>query len=242
MKHIITVTSGKGGVGKTTTCINIAANLAKLGNRVLMIDGDIGMRNLDLSLGVQDCIVHNFIDVYRGNVSLPHAVVHVPNIENLDLLSAPQINYDENNLTKDVYMQICYKHAINYDYIIFDTPAGIGHAFEMATEPADLALVVVTPDSASMRDADRAIGLIEDKTHPFLIVNRVRPKMIKKGKMMNVYEVVEGLGIDIIGIIPEDDKVLEKSLVLDYKKSKANKAFSNISKRISGEVVPLIKL
>jgi septum site-determining protein MinD len=242
LKHILAITSGKGGVGKTTTCINIATHLAKMGNRVLMIDGDIGMRNLDLALGVQDSVVHNFIDVYKGHVSLPHAVVEIPNIPNLHLLSAPQINYDESMLTKDVYMQICYKHAINYDFILFDTPAGIGKAFEMAVEPADLALVVVTSDNVSMRDADRAIGLIEEKTHPFLIVNRVRPKLIKKGKMMNIYEVVEGLGIDIIGIVPEDDKVLEKSIVVDIKKSKANKAFNNIARRICGEIVPLIKI
>ncbi|MDR1101351.1 MAG: septum site-determining protein MinD [Clostridiales bacterium] len=246
MKRIIVITSGKGGVGKTTCTVNIAAVLAQLGNRVLMIDGDIGLRNIDLTVGVQDDVVYDFGDVVMENVEPQNAVICC-NGDGLYLLAAPQINSNL-NMTPLKMQALCAQYATMFDYIVIDCPAGIGNGFENAVYAADLAIVVTTPDMAANRDADRAIGMLESMKIPnqMLLINKVRGDLIRRKKSMNIDEIIDILGIDALGIVPEDERVIyaankQKPVVLD-KKSQAAKAFNNIARRLQGEAVPLIKL
>ncbi|GHV18709.1 site-determining protein [Clostridia bacterium] len=246
MKRTIVITSGKGGVGKTTCCINLAARLAVFGQRVLIIDGDVGLRNLDLALGVQDDVVHDFGDVLEGNTTPQQALIKCK-CENLYMLAAPQVNSQiEINPTK--MKALCSLYYAIFDFIIIDCPAGIGKGFENAIAPADLALVITTPDLVANRDADRAIGMLESAgiRNQMLVINKVRGDLIRKGKSLNIDEIIDVLGIDALGIVPEDELVMtvarESKIIALNPKSMAAKAFNNIARRIMGEVVPLIKL
>lgn len=241
----IVVTSGKGGVGKTTTTANVGAALAKLGEKVVVIDVDVGLRNLDVVMGLEGRVVFDLIDVLEGRCKMRQAVIRDKRIENLHLLPASQVK-DKEALDperfKDVVAQLLTEEG--FDRVLIDSPAGIEKGFQTAATPAHGALVVVNPEVSSVRDADRIIGLLESKDvrENFLVINRLRPKMVAQGDMLSVSDVVEILGIQYIGIVPEDENVLISTnrgepLVIS-EGSKAGQAFLDVAKRIKGENVP----
>lgn len=242
--RIIVVTSGKGGVGKTTVTANLSARLATEGYSVVAIDADIGLRNLDVVMGLENRIVFNLVDVIEGSCRLPQALVRDKRIENLYLLPAAQTR-TKDAVTSEQMKGLCDSLRGSYDFVILDSPAGIEAGFRNAAAGADEALVVVTPEVSSVRDADRIIGLLESggKKTIDLIVNRVRPDMIRTGKMLGVSDVSGILAIKIMGIIPEDDNVVVSTnrgepLALGTG-SPAARAFGNIAGRILGRDIPM---
>ena len=242
--RIIVVTSGKGGVGKTTVTANLSARLAMEGFKVVAIDADIGLRNLDVVMGLENRIVFNMIDVIEGACKLPQALVRDKRVDNLYLLPAAQTR-TKDAVTSDQMKELCDSLRGEFDFVFVDSPAGIESGFRNAAAGADEALVVATPEVSSVRDADRIIGLLESfgKTSINLIVNRVRPEMVRSGKMLGVSDVMEILAIDLIGIVPEDDSVVvstNKGEPLAMTNvSPAAKAFEKIAGRIMGKDIPL---
>ncbi len=242
--RIIVVTSGKGGVGKTTVTANLSFRLAMEGYSVVAIDADIGLRNLDVVMGLENRIVFNIVDVIEEACKLPQALVRDKRVENLHLLPAAQTRTKE-AVTSDQMLKLCNSLRGKYDFVLIDSPAGIESGFRNAAAGADEALVVVTPDVSSVRDADRIIGILESnqKKSIDLVVNRVRSKMIRSGKMLGVSDVSDILAVNIIGIIPEDDNVVTSTnkgepLTLGST-SAAARAFENVSGRILGREIPL---
>jgi len=245
MKHIIVVTSGKGGVGKTTTAVNIGKSLAELGNKVLLIDGDMGLRNIDIMLDLQDNIMHDYGDILKGHIAPEKAIVWT-GIDNLYLLNSPQID-DGLVLTPEDMTAIATYWEHIMDYVIIDCPAGIGQGFKNAIAPATIAIIVTLSEPIAIRDADRAIGLLEKEEllTQYLVINRVRRDWIKKGKTLPISDVIEMMGIDTLGIIPEDSdisRLVGDSVLGAPRRSDAAKAFMNIARRIEGDAVPLIRL
>ena len=246
--RVIVVTSGKGGVGKTTSSANIGTALAKNGFKVALIDTDIGLRNLDLLLGLENRIVYTIVDVVEGNCKLKQALVKDKKNPNLVLLAAAQTR-DKSSVTEEQMKNICEKLKKKFDFIIVDSPAGIEQGFLNATAGASEAIVVTTPEMSAVRDADRIIGLLEAKEEIKsykLLLNRVRPSMIKTNDMMSVDDVKEILSVNLIGVIPEDTGIITSTnkgepIVYDDK-SKASQAYMNVAKRIAGEDIPLMDL
>ncbi|ELS02812.1 septum site-determining protein MinD [Xenococcus sp. PCC 7305] len=248
MSRIIVVTSGKGGVGKTTVSSNLGAALAKLNNKVALVDADFGLRNLDLLLGLEERVVYTAIDVLAGECRLAQALVKHKSLNGLVLLPAAQ-NRNKESVSPDQMKKIIDALAKGYDYIIVDSPAGIELGFRNAIVAAKEALIVTTPEIAAVRDADRVIGLLEaegvDNIH--LIVNRVKPKMVQDNKMMSVEDVLELLGVPLIGVVPDDEKVIVATnkgepLVIGESESIPGMTFLNIARRLGGEKVPFIDL
>ena len=246
MGEVIVVTSGKGGVGKTTTTANIGTGLAKLNKKVVLIDTDIGLRNLDVVMGLENRIVYNLVDVIEGNCKIKQALIRDKRYENLFLLPAAQTK-DKTSVTPEQMKKLTDELKQDYDYIILDCPAGIEQGFKNAIAGADRALVVTTPEVSAVRDADRIIGLLEaneiKKTH--LIVNRLRPEMVKRGDMMSADDVIHILAIELIGQVPDDESIVVATnngepLVGDN--SLAGQAYMNICRRITGEQVPFLDL
>lgn len=245
MAEAIVVTSGKGGVGKTTTTANIGSALALMGKRVCVVDADIGLRNLDLVLGLENRIVYDLVDVVNGTCQLKKALIKDKRFENLRLLPAAQTK-DKNAVNPEQMANIINQLKEFNDYIIIDCPAGIEQGFKNAVEGADRALVVVTPEVSSVRDADRIIGMLQvaDVEDTKLIVNRIRPKMVQKGDMLDVDAIIEMLSIDLIGVVPDDEDIVtttnrgEPAVLKDN--SNAGKAYRNIAKRIQGEEIEFI--
>lgn len=242
--RIIVVTSGKGGVGKTTVTANLSARLAMEGHKVVAMDADIGLRNLDVVMGLENRIVFNMVDVLEGACKLPQALVRDKRVENLYLLPAAQTR-TKDAVTSDQMKSLCDSLRGDFDFVLVDSPAGIESGFRNAAAGADEALVVATPEVSSVRDADRIIGLLESfgKRSINLIVNRVRPEMVRKGKMLGVNDVMEILAVDMIGIIPEDESVVVSTnrgepLALTNP-SPASRAFEKIAGRIMGKDIPL---
>jgi len=242
--RIIVVTSGKGGVGKTTVTANLSARLAMEGFKVLAIDSDIGLRNLDVVMGLENRIVFNLVDVIEGTCKLHQALVRDKRVENLNLLPAAQTRTKE-AVEPDQMKALCESLRGEFDFVLIDSPAGIESGFRNAAAGADEALVVVTPEVSSVRDADRIIGLLESGGNRGirLIVNRVRPDMIRSGKMLGVSDVEEILAVPLIGIIPEDDNVVISTntgepLALRAS-APASKAFENIAGRLVGRDISL---
>ncbi|SMO37677.1 septum site-determining protein MinD [Melghirimyces algeriensis] len=247
MGEAIVVTSGKGGVGKSTTSANVGTALAMTGKKVCLLDTDIGLRNLDVLMGLENRIIYDLVDVIEKSCTLQQALIKDKRCKTLYLLPAAQ--------TKDKsavdMKQLCWLIAElkeTFDYVIVDCPAGIEMGFKNAVSGSDRAIVVTTPENASVRDADRVIGLLEKEEipQPKLVVNRVRPQMIKEGGMMEIDEVVAVLSIDLLGVIPDDEEVIRSGnlgepIVL-HKKALASKAYQNIARRIQGEAVPLLIL
>ncbi len=247
MGKIIVVTSGKGGVGKTTTSANIGTALAKLGKNVLLMDADIGLRNLDVIVGMEDRIIYDLTDVIEGNCRLSEALIKDRNMQSLTLLPAAQAK-DKTAVTPEQMVKLCGSLKEKYDYILIDCPAGIEQGFKNAVAGADEAIVVTVPEVSAIRDADRIIGLLEagGLKSPKLVLNRVRPEMTKKGNMLNLDDVKEILSVDALGVVPDDSAVIIASnngepVVLN-ENSLAGKAYINIAKRILGEEIPFLNL
>ncbi|MDN5318565.1 MAG: septum site-determining protein MinD [Thermovirga sp.] len=242
--RIIVVTSGKGGVGKTTVTANISAALAKEGYSVVAIDADIGLRNLDVVMGLENRIVYNLVDVVEKSCRLEQALVRDKRVNNLYLLPAAQTR-TKDAVSPEQMLELCESLRGSYDFVIIDSPAGIEGGFRNAAVAADEALVVATPEVSSVRDADRIIGLLESdgKRSINLIVNRYRPQMVKKGNMLDVSDVSEILAVKLLGVVPEDEEVVVSTnkgepLSLGHN-SPAARAFRNICHRLLGKDIPL---
>jgi len=247
MGEVIVITSGKGGVGKTTTTANLGTGLSLEKKKVVLIDTDIGLRNLDVVMGLENRIVYDLVDVVEGTCRIKQALIKDKRFEGLYLLPAAQTR-DKNSVTPEQMMKLCDELREEYDYIIIDCPAGIEQGFKNAIAGADRAIVVTTPEVSAVRDADRIIGLLEasEIRNPLLIVNRVRPDMVKKGDMMSIEDIVDILAIQIIGVVPDDENIIISTNrgepAVAEAKSIAGQAYRNITKRIMGEEVPLINL
>lgn len=243
----IVVTSGKGGVGKTTTTANVGAALAKLGEKVVVIDTDVGLRNLDVVMGLEGRVVFDLIDVFEGRCKLKQALIRDKRVDNLYLLAASQTK-DKSALSESRMADTVRELLENegFDRVLIDSPAGIESGFQTAASAAQGGLVVVNPEVSSVRDADRIIGLLEARgVHEVrLIINRLRPAMVKRGDMLEVDDVLEILGIKLIGIVPEDERILVSTNIGnpasldDATKAGAGSEFRNIAKRIQGADIP----
>jgi septum site-determining protein MinD len=242
--RVITITSGKGGVGKTTTTANLGSALAIQGKKVVVLDADIGLRNLDAVLGLENRIVYDLVDVVEGQCRLRQALIKDKRVPELYLLPAAQTR-DKNAVNSVQMQQLCHQLRQEFDFVLIDSPAGIEQGFRNAIVGADEIIIVANPEMASVRDADRIIGLVEaaGKPEPRLILNRLRPEMVKRGDMMDVADVLEVLGIELLGIVPEDETIIvaiNKGEPIVYeKRTRAGRAFLNAAQRILGEEVPL---
>ena len=245
--RVIVITSGKGGVGKTTTTANIGAALADKGHKVLLIDTDIGLRNLDVVMGLENRIVYDLIDVIEGRCRVSQALIKDKRCPNLVLLPAAQIR-DKNDVNTDQMKELIFSLKESFDYILIDCPAGIEQGFKNAIVAADEAIVVTTPEVSATRDADRIIGLLEAAgiKNPRLVVNRLRIDMVKDKNMLGVEDILDILAVKLLGVVPDDENVVistNKGEPLVYKgDSLAAKAFKNIASRIEGVEVPLLDL
>ncbi len=246
--RVIVITSGKGGVGKTTTSANIGTALAKLGNKVVLIDTDIGLRNLDLLLGLENRIVYTIVDVVEERCKLKQALVKDKKNPNLALLAAAQTR-DKTSVNADQLKKICEELKKKNDFVLVDCPAGIEQGFQNAVAGATEAIVVTTPEMSAVRDADRIIGLLESKEEIEsykLLLNRVRPKLIEQNDMMSVDDVKDILSTEIIGVIPEDTGIITSTNkgepIVNDEDAMAGKAYRNVAQRIMGNDVPLLDL
>lgn len=247
MSQVIVITSGKGGVGKTTTTANLGVGLSKLGKKVVLIDTDIGLRNLDVVLGLENRIVYDLVDVVTGVCTPKQAAIKDKRFDGLFLIPAAQTK-DKDSVTVEQMKELCDKLREDYDFIIIDCPAGIEQGFKNAIAGADKALIVTTPEVSAVRDADRIIGLLEanEIEEHYLIINRIRPDMVRRGDMMNVDDIIDILNIDLIGIVPDDQDIIvstnkgEPAVV--NQKSLAGQGYRNITERLNGNNVPLMDL
>ncbi|MBQ8316028.1 MAG: septum site-determining protein MinD, partial [Lachnospiraceae bacterium] len=237
---------GKGGVGKTTTTANVGTGLAKLDKKVVLIDTDIGLRNLDVVMGLENRIVYNLVDVIEGSCKINQVFIKVKGYNNFYLLPSAQTR-DKTAITPEQMKKLTDQLKEEFDYVIIDCPAGIEQGFHNAIAGADRALVVTTPEVSAVRDADRIIGLLEaneiKQTH--LIVNRLRMDMVKRGDMMSSEDVVEILAIPLIGVVPDDENIVistNQGAPLVGNNTLAGKAYMNICKRVDGEEVPYLDL
>ncbi|WP_226583367.1 septum site-determining protein MinD [Halobacillus litoralis] len=247
MGEAIVITSGKGGVGKTTTTANLGTALALQDKKVCLVDTDIGLRNLDVVMGLENRIIYDIVDVVNERCKTKQALITDKRFECLHLLPAAQTS-DKSEVTPEGVKAIVDELKQDYDYIVIDCPAGIEQGYKNAVAGADKAIVVTTPEKASVRDADRIIGLLEqeDMESPKLVINRIRNHMMKNGDMLDVDEIVNVLSIDLLGIVIDDDAVIKASNsgepVVMKPNSKASLAYRNIARRILGETVPLLNL
>lgn len=247
--RVVVVTSGKGGVGKTTTTANLGAALASLGASVCLVDMDIGLRNLDILMGLENRVVYNSIDVIEGTCKLKQALVKDKKLPNLALMPAAQTR-DKTAINAEQSQQLTNELAEMFDFVLVDCPAGIESGFQNSISGADEAIVVVTPEMSSVRDADRIVGLLEAKKEELsayrLIVNRLKPAMVEANNMMSVDDVVDLLSIKLLGVVPDDEDVIISTnkgepIALSANKH-AGQAYRNIAKRLLGEDVPLMNL
>lgn len=247
MGEVIVVTSGKGGVGKTTTTANIGTGLALAGNKVVLIDTDIGLRNLDVVMGLENRIVYDLVDVVEGFCRVKQALIKDKRYDGLYLLPAAQTR-DKTAVSPQQMVKLCEELKEEFDYIVIDCPAGIEQGFKNAIAGADRAVVVTTPEVSAVRDADRIIGLLEanEIRNPKLLVNRVRVDMVKRGDMMSIDDIIDILAIGLIGVVPDDEKIVistnKGEPAITDEKSLAGEAYRNITKRLMGKEVPLLDL
>ena len=240
MGEVIVITSGKGGVGKTTTTANLGSSLAEAGKKVVLVDTDIGLRNLDIVMGLENRIVYDIVDVVEEKCKLRQALIKDKRFEELFLLPAAQTR-DKTAINEEQMKELTKKLKEDFDYILIDCPAGIEQGFKNAIAGADRAIVVTTAEISAIRDADRIIGLLESSEirNPELIVNRLRPNMVKKGEMMEVDDIVDLLSVDLIGVVPDDEYIITQTNkgepVIKNKKAPSGKAYIEIARRILGE-------
>ncbi|WP_018660993.1 septum site-determining protein MinD [Heyndrickxia acidiproducens] len=246
MGEAIVITSGKGGVGKTTTSANLGTALALLDKKVCLVDTDIGLRNLDVALGLENRIIYDLVDVVQGRCKIHQAIVKDKRFDDkLFLLPAAQTS-DKSAVMPEQMKQLIHELKQEYDYILIDCPAGIEQGYKNAVAGADQAIVVATPETSAVRDADRIIGLLEKEEHiepPKLIINRIRNHMMKSGDMLDIDEVTSHLSIDLIGVVEDDEEVIRASnqgepIALNPN-NRASIAYRNIARRILGETIPL---
>lgn len=246
MSEVIVITSGKGGVGKTTTSANIGTGLAMLGKRVVLVDADIGLRNLDVVMGLENRIIYNLVDVIEGTCRIKQALIRDKKRSNLYLLPSAQTK-DKTAVTPQQMKKLTEELKEQFDYVIVDCPAGIEQGFRNAIAGAGHAIVVTTPEVSAIRDADRIIGLLEGARMKKieLIVNRIRSDMVNRGEMMSMEDVVEILAIDFLGAVPDDENIVistNQGEPLAGSSSLAGQAYLNIARRITGEKVPILDL
>ena len=246
MSEVIVITSGKGGVGKTTTSANVGTGLAKLNKKVVLIDTDIGLRNLDVVMGLENRIVYNLVDVIEGHCRAKQAMIKDKRYENLYLLPSAQTR-DKTCVTPEQMKALTDELRKEFDYIILDCPAGIEQGFKNAIAGADRAIVVTTPEVSAIRDADRIIGILEaeEMKRTDLVINRIRMDMVKKGEMMSIEDVLDILAINLIGAVPDDENIVistNQGEPLVGNNTMAGQAFMNICKRVVGEEVPIMDL
>ncbi len=246
---VITVTSGKGGVGKTTITANLAAALAMQDKKVVAIDADIGLRNLDVVMGLENRIVYDLVDVVEGRCRLRQAMIKDKRQPELYLIPAAQTR-DKMSVSPSDMVLVCDQLRQEVDFIIIDSPAGIERGFRNAIAPADQILVVTNPEVSAVRDADRIIGLVEaeEKGPAKLIVNRIKPEMVARGEMLSIDDVIDILAIQLIGVIPEDESILISSnqgtpiAMSGSNGVSAGQAFRNIAHRLNGEDIPIMNI
>ena len=240
MGEVIVITSGKGGVGKTTTTANLGAALALRGKKVALVDTDIGLRNLDVVMGLENRIVYDIVDVVEGNCKLRQALIKDKRFADLFLLPAAQTR-DKSAVDEQQMQNLVGQLKEEFDFILIDCPAGIEQGFKNAIAGADRAIVITNAEISSIRDADRIIGLLEasEIKNPELIINRLRPEMVKKGEMMDVEDILGLLSIDLIGVIPEDENIITQTNkgepAVTNKKAPSGKAYVETARRILGE-------
>ena len=245
MGRAIVITSGKGGVGKTTTTCNLGAALAQLGKSVVLIDADIGLRNLDVVMGLENRIVYHVIDVVQRKCTLQKALIKDRRLENLWLLPASQTD-DKDALTPADMKQLIAELKATHDYVLIDCPAGIEQGFKNAIAGADEAIVVATPEVSSIRDADRVVGLLAQQDIPTkLIVNRISAHLVKKGDMLSQADVIEILALELLGAVPLDEHVVASTnkgmpAVLEGK-SPAARELTRIARRVAGLDVETVR-
>ncbi len=245
--EVCVITSGKGGVGKTTTTANLGASLAALGKSVVLIDADIGLRNLDVVMGLENRIVYHLVDVVEGYCRLAQALIKDKRFENLCLLPAAQTK-DKTAVSPEQMRGLCKELAQDFDFVLVDSPAGIEQGFRNAISGANQAIIVATPEVSSVRDADRIIGLLEaeDMRPPRLIVNRLKPAMVKRGDMMDIDDILDILAVELLGVVPDDDSIVVSTnrgepAVLSAS-SRAGQAYRDIARRVLGEEVAFMDL
>lgn len=247
MGEAYVITSGKGGVGKTTTSANIGAALALQGKKVCMLDTDIGLRNLDVVMGLENRIIYDLVDVAEGRCRVQQALIKDKRFDCLHLIPAAQTK-DKSAVSPEQMKEIIDSLRDDYDFILIDCPAGIEQGYKNAVAGADHAIVVTTPDTAAVRDADRIVGLLEQEgiTPPRLVINRVRQHLSDSGEMLDVDDVTSTLAIDLLGVIVDEDDVLKAAHkgepIAMNPNSKASIGYRNIARRMMGESVPLMSL
>ncbi len=241
--RIIVITSGKGGVGKTTATASLGAALAMQDRRVVVVDMDIGLRNLDVVMGLENRIVFNIVDVVKGKCRIQQAAIKDRRIKNLFLIPASQSD-NKNVLIPEDMIRFGGKLKEEFDYVLIDCPAGIERGFENSVAAADEAIVICTPEVASVRDADRVIGLLYSRSiTPKLLVNRIVAQMVERGDMLSHEDIVDVLSVDLLGLVPMDDQVVIStntgSPLVTLKDSQAGEAFRRIARRIEGEEISI---
>ena len=246
MSEVIVITSGKGGVGKTTTTANVGTGLAQLNKKVVMIDTDIGLRNLDVVMGLENRIVYNLVDVIEGKCRLKQALIKDKKYPELCLLPSAQTR-DKDAVTPEQMVELIDELRKEFDYILLDCPAGIEQGFKNAIAGADRALVVTTPEVSAIRDADRIIGLLEaNDIHKIdLVINRIRMDMVERGDMLSKDDVLDILAVDLIGIVPDDENIVistNQGEPLVGSNTPAGKAYQNICNRVMGKDVPFMEI
>lgn len=244
---IITITSGKGGVGKTTATANLSAALALQGKQVVAIDADIGLRNLDVVMGLENRIVYDLVHVVEGACRLRQAMIKDKRLEGLYLIPAAQ-SRDKSAISPQDMITLCEQLRPDFDFILIDSPAGIEQGFKNAIAPADKVVIITTPEVSAVRDADRIIGLVEadEKGPARLIINRLRPDMVQRGDMLDTTDVIDVLAIDLLGVVPDDESIIVSTnrgvpAVMENS-SRAGQAFRNIAGRLVGQDIPFMEI